>query len=168
MPRRLILTPVVTIAKKESFKALLAFFDYVLTALLFGLLGWIVVADFRYRRIPDRASLPLIGVGLALTGVVSQIGLADRLIGAGVGFLVLWGLGEAFFRLRGVEGLGIGDAKLFAAAGAWLGWQALPAVLLIASVMGLVFAAVMRRRDLAFGPWLAAGFALVWVRVVMG
>ena len=147
---------------------MLVYFAVCLTGLMFGLLGWVVVADFRHRRIPDMASLPLIGVGLMLTGAVSQIGLADRLIGAGVGFLVLWGLGEAFFRLRGVEGLGIGDAKLFAAAGAWLGWQALPPVLLIASVMGLVFAAVTRGRELAFGPWLAAGFALVWLRVVTG
>ncbi len=140
---------------------------YLLTAALAGLLGWIAVVDFRDRRIPDWASLPLIALGLGLSGMASHIPLADRLIGAGVGFLLLWGIGEAFYRWRGVEGLGIGDAKLFAAAGAWLGWQALPGVLLIAAVMGLVFALLTRGRELAFGPWLAAGFALVWAHGVI-
>ena len=138
-------------------------FTYLLSAFLFAVLLWIAVVDFREKRIPDIASLPLIAVGLAVSGLASQIGLADRLIGAGAGFLVLWGIGEAFFRLRGVEGLGIGDAKLFAAAGAWLGWRDLPLVLLIAALMGLAYAGLMRGRELAFGPWLAAGFALCWM-----
>ena len=148
---------------------MLVFFGYMLTAVLFLVLAWIAVVDFRDRRIPDIASLPLIVIGLAISGFASQIGLADRLIGAGVGFLVLWALGAAFYRLRGVEGLGIGDAKLFAATGAWLGWQDLPVVLLMAAVMGLAYAALTRKRVLAFGPWLAAGFALSWLHgLVLG
>ncbi|MEO8241431.1 MAG: A24 family peptidase [bacterium] len=135
---------------------------YFLTVVLAGLLGWIVVVDFRDRRIPDAASLTLIGLGLALSGMASHIPLADRLIGAGAGFLLLWAIGEAFFRWRGVEGLGIGDAKLFASAGAWLGWQDLPVVLLMAAMMGLLFAVLVRGRELAFGPWLAGAIALAW------
>jgi leader peptidase (prepilin peptidase)/N-methyltransferase len=143
------------------------FLKIVLTALLVAVLAWITVTDFRSRRIPDLASLPLIALGLLLSGGVSGLGLADRLMGAGLGFLILWAVGEAFWRLRGVEGLGIGDAKLFGAAGAWLGWQALPVVLLIAAVMGLAFAALTGRRELAFGPWLAAGFALCWGQILL-
>ena len=142
---------------------MLVFFELSLTALLFGVLIWASWVDFRLRRIPDIASLGLVAIGLALSGTVSGLGLADRLVGAGAGFLVLWAVGEVFFRLRGAEGLGIGDAKLFAAAGAWLGWRDLPMVLLLAAVMGLAYAAVLRRRDLAFGPWIAAAFALCWL-----
>ncbi len=141
----------------------------LLTAVLIGACLWIAVEDFRHKRIPDLASLPLILIGLTLSGRASGIPLADRLIGGGAGFLVLWAIGEVMFRLRGAEALGIGDAKLFGAAGAWLGWSALPAVLLIASIMGLAFAASRpgpMQRELAFGPWLAAGFVLNWLWLI--
>jgi prepilin signal peptidase PulO-like enzyme (type II secretory pathway) len=142
-----------------------------MTAGLIAVCIWIAVVDFRTKRIPDIASLPLIAIGLALTGYASRVPLADRLIGAGAGFLLLWGLGEGMFRLGGRDALGIGDAKLFSAAGAWLGWQGLPTVLLIASLMGLAFAALRPRsaeRELAFGPWLAASLVLNWLRLVAG
>ncbi|MES2665532.1 MAG: A24 family peptidase [Pseudomonadota bacterium] len=119
--------------------------------------------DARSLRIPDVISLPLICAGLLLAA--AQPGWQDHLIGAVVGFAVLGGLGEAYFRRTGREGLGLGDAKLFAAAGAWLGWQALPQVLLIAALGGLAFAALRRQTagGIAFGPWLALGFWLVWM-----
>ena len=129
------------------------------TAVLAVWLGAIAVIDARTLRIPDGLSLPLVALGL----VVSQ-DLAGHLIGAGAGFLLMAGFGAAHFRLRGVEGLGLGDAKLFGAAGAWLGWQALPWVLLIGALGGLVWALVTRRSgDLAFGPWLALGFFVCWL-----
>ena len=137
----------------------------ILTFLLLAFCLWICLVDFRERRIPDLASLPLICVGLALTGYATHIALADRLIGTGTGFLVFWAIGEAYFRVRGYEALGLGDAKLFAAAGAWLGWSYLPEVLLFASLMGILFAAFYPQSGkvgLAFGPWLAAGFILTW------
>lgn len=147
----------------------------LLTTGLLALCGWIAVVDLRDRRIPDLASLALLLAGLALSGLASGLPLADRLIGAGAGFLLLWALGEVWFRQRGVEALGIGDAKLFGAAGAWLGWQALPEVLLIAALMGLTFAALRaalrlgpRQADIAFGPWLAAGLLLGWLRLLAG
>jgi leader peptidase (prepilin peptidase) / N-methyltransferase len=81
-----------------------------------------------------------------------------------VGFVLLAVIGEVYFRRKGTEGLGLGDAKLFGAAGAWLGWQALPTVLLIGSVGGLVFALIRGRTDrVAFGPWLALGLWVMWV-----
>lgn len=145
-------------------------FTGILTTALAVVCGWIAIVDFRERRIPDLASLPLIAAGLGLTGLVSGVALADRLIGSGAGFLLLWALGEAYFRLRGQEALGIGDAKLFAAAGAWLGWAALPGVLLSAALMGLAFAALRpgpRQDRLAFGPWLAAGLLLGWLKLIL-
>jgi leader peptidase (prepilin peptidase) / N-methyltransferase len=74
-----------------------------------------------------------------------------------------------FYRLRGEEGLGLGDAKLFAAGGAWLGWQALPPVLLVSAASALLYVVmerVIRRSDerrIAFGPWLSAGIWIVWL-----
>jgi leader peptidase (prepilin peptidase) / N-methyltransferase len=76
-------------------------------------------------------------------------------------------MGEWYFRRYGQEGLGLGDAKLFAAAGAWLGWQALPMALLIAAVSGLVVALALgktaRATPLPFGPALALGFWVTWL-----
>lgn len=154
----------------RSFKMVQVFLTIALTVGLIAVCLWIAVVDFRDQRIPDLASLPLAVCGLALSGAVSGVPLADRLIGAGLGFLLLWAVGEAVFRARGVEALGIGDAKLFGAAGAWLGWTALPMVLLIAAVMGLVYAALRpsaRREGLAFGPWISAGLLVGWLHLVL-
>ena len=119
-------------------------------------------------RIPDAISLPLIAVGLGLAALSPAPALADRLIGAGAGFLLLAALGEGYFRWYRREGLGLGDAKLFGAAGAWLGWQALPWVLLVAAGAALVWAMVARRQGaVAFGPWLALAFWLIWFWAVL-
>ena len=135
-----------------------------LTASLLAV-AWI---DLRSFRIPDTISLPLIVAGLALAALTP--GLPDHLIGAGVGFAVLAAIGEVYFRRTGEEGLGLGDAKLFAAAGAWLGWQALPQVLLIAAGAGLIFALIKGNKGqrIAFGPWLALGFWGVWMANLAG
>ena len=138
------------------------------TALLSGALVAIARIDAATLRIPDALSLPLIAVGLLWAALLPPPAFLHHLIGAATGYLSLALIGEAYFRKTGAEGLGLGDAKLFAAAGAWLGWQALPQVLLIAATCGLIFAVIRRRhpeqpRALAFGPWLALGFWLVWV-----
>ncbi len=138
-----------------------------LTLALMVVLSMIAVVDLRHFRIPDCLSLPLIAAGLILAVTIPVVDAAHHLIGAGVGFLLLAGIGEVYFRRRGVEGLGLGDAKLFAAAGAWLGWSSLPLVLLIAASGGLVQVLLRgkfdRRTAIAFGPWLAAAFWIVWV-----
>ena len=127
----------------------------------------ISVIDLRTFRIPDVLSLPLIVTGLALALIVPNVYPVDHLIGAIAGFALFAGIGEVYFRARNVDGLGLGDAKLFAAAGAWLGWQNLPMVLLIAALGGLAQALLTRttRRDqpLAFGPWIALGFWATWL-----
>lgn len=143
------------------------------TAGLFAVLAVVAVLDARTLRIPDWLSLPLVGLGLAVIWAMPGLApgegvLRDHVIGAAGAYALFAVLGEVMFRRTGQEALGLGDAKLFAAAGAWLGWQALPLVLLIASVAGLLAALIARRffdggRAVAFGPWIALGFATGWL-----
>ena len=130
-------------------------------------LAAIAIIDLRTYRIPDRLSLPLIGLGLAWAFWLGERPWPAHLVGALIGYVSLAGFGAIYYRLRGREGLGLGDAKLFAAGGAWLGWQALPLVLLVASLGALLWAIVLRQNDansvLAFGPWIALGIWIVWL-----
>lgn len=134
------------------------------TIVLFVMLLAISLIDIKSLRIPDKLSLPLIAIGLALAVLNSRTAALDHAIGAAAAFLLFAGLGEVFFRMRGIDGLGLGDAKLFAAAGAWLGWQNLPLVLLLASVGGLIQALLWQKpqAQMAFGPWIALAMGLVW------
>lgn len=135
---------------------------------LTAVLAWIAWIDARQLRIPDGLSLPLIGAGLVVAVLLPGRPLIDHLAGAAVGYAVFALIGAWFFRQRGVEGLGLGDAKLLAAAGAWLGWQALPWVVALGSLGALGFALARpsagRGDPVAFGPWLALAFALVWIK----
>lgn len=137
------------------------------TGVLTVVLCIIAIIDLRTFRIPDLLSLPLIICGFATALWLPLRPFADHLIGAAAGFVIFAAIGLWYWRRTGTEGLGLGDAKLFSAAGAWLGWQALPDVLLIAALGGLAFALVRRRTGrrtaIAFGPWLALGFWAVWV-----
>lgn len=143
----------------------------IFTPMLVLTLVSLAQTDLRERRLPDRLTFPLIAMGLAFSawrvgGVPTQ-----ELIGAGCGFLLFWALGEAHFRLRRAEGLGLGDAKLIAAAGAWLGWRDLPLLVLFAAIGALaaVAAGRLHQREIAFGPWLAAAFLLLWLdRLFLG
>lgn len=138
-------------------------------------LGWallrLAVIDARHLILPDKITLPLIAGGLIAGYALHPAMLPDHLIGAIAGYLALWGVGAAFQVLRGHAGLGLGDAKLFAAAGAWLTWVGLPTVLAIASFAGLALALVSRvvsgpgdkNKPLPFGPPLALGIWLVWL-----
>jgi leader peptidase (prepilin peptidase)/N-methyltransferase len=136
-------------------------------AVLGAALVAIAVIDFRTYRIPDWLSLPLVAAGLAWSTLAEPQRWGAHLVGAALGYGSLAGFGALYFRLRRREGLGLGDAKLFAAGGAWLGWQALPLVLAVAAVAGLVFALATRRwlptAPIAFGPWLALGIWLGWL-----
>lgn len=147
-----------------------------LTGALFANLIAIAVVDLKTFRIPDALSLPLIAAGLVLAWALPDVlrfdtTFADHLVGACAAFLLFAALGEAIHRRTGQEALGLGDAKLFGAAGAWLGWQALPGVLLVASLSGLTAALLIRRKRgasaIAFGPWIALGFIVAWLRVTL-
>jgi leader peptidase (prepilin peptidase)/N-methyltransferase len=138
-------------------------------------LGWCLLAlgatDIASLRLPDLFTLPLVAAGLAVALALPGAPLADHLAGTAGGYLALAALAWAFARWRGFEGLGLGDAKLLAAGGAWLGWMALPSVVLIACAIAFVqvgVAAARRGRaalgqEIAFGAPLAAAIWVVWL-----
>ena len=131
-------------------------------------LAWI---DWRRFLLPDALTLPLILLGLAYAGAFSPEDLPDPLLGAACGYFGLWLVAWLYRRLRGREGIGLGDAKLLGAAGAWVGASGLPSVLAGAAIGGLAAAGALRlaghRLDrhsaLPFGPFLAAAAWLVWL-----
>jgi len=127
---------------------------------------WTMVAlafiDFDTQLLPDDLTLPLLWFGLALNlgGVFAP--LASAVVGAMAGYLSLWAVYWLFKLLTGKEGMGYGDFKLLAAIGAWLGWQALPLVVVVASVAGAVVGCALialgrhrREAPIPFGPYLA-------------
>lgn len=133
-----------------------------------GLLSASVIDAMSYR-LPDPINATLAIAGLVF-GALSGWALAAQLASGAIGFAALWIVGEAYRRLRGRDGIGLGDAKLLGVAGIWLGVEALPTVLLAAAVGALVWVlirAVLRQTApggewIAFGPFLAGGIWLVW------
>ncbi|WP_316677595.1 A24 family peptidase [uncultured Tolumonas sp.] len=139
------------------------------------LLTWVLLAltfiDLDKLLLPDQLTLPLLWIGLLLNLSQQFVPLADAVIGAIAGYMVLWSLYWAFKLLTGKEGMGYGDFKLLAALGAWLGWQSLPLILILSSCVGAVLGItliVMKQQQqgkpMPFGPYLAiAGWiALLW------
>ncbi|MCC5866332.1 MAG: prepilin peptidase [Wenzhouxiangella sp.] len=140
------------------------------------ILTWTLIAatgiDFDHHLLPDQLTLPLLWLGLAINlwlGLFASI--EDAVIGAIAGYGVLWTIFHGFRLLTGKEGMGYGDFKLLAALGAWLGWQALPVIVLLASLVGAVVGVILivaarhgRDIPIAFGPYLAlAGWiAMIW------
>lgn len=131
-------------------------------------LAWI---DWRHMILPDALTLPLVLLGLAVRGVLTPEDLGDPVLGVICGYLGLRGVAWVYRRLRGREGLGRGDAKLLAAAGAWVGASGLPGVLFAAAIAALAAAGGMmlagnrvdRHTALPFGPFLAVATWLVWL-----
>lgn len=128
--------------------------------------------DIDTLLLPDQLTLPLMwaGILLAVFGI-SPISLQDAVLGAMAGYLSLWIVFQLFKLLTGKEGIGYGDFKLLAALGAWLGWQSLPMLILLASVAGAIGGIMMMKfkqanndTPLSFGPYLAvAGWiCLLW------
>ncbi len=140
------------------------------------ILSWsficLIFIDIDHMLLPDDITLPLLWLGilLALTGT-GPVTLFDAVIGAMAGYLVLWLVFWGFKLITGKEGMGYGDFKLLAVIGAWLGWQILPVVILLSSVIGaltgltmIAFFGGQRDKPIPFGPYLAgAGWvALIW------
>ena len=127
-------------------------------------------ADVHTLRLPDLLTLPLMGAGLLMAWLMGWAPLWWRGLSAAAAFLLLYAVELAYLRLRGRRGLGRGDAKLFAASGAWLGAEGLAIVLLWAcgtALMSILLAACFGHRltpttKLPFGPFLALGTWLVW------
>lgn len=150
-------------------------FGFSLAALGALLLTWSLIAlsfiDYDHQLLPDDITLPLLWLGLGLNLAGTYVSLSSAVIGAFAGYLSLWLVYQGFKLLTGREGMGYGDFKLFAAFGAWLGWQQLPLVILLSSFLGALIGLgfiLLRGRDrslpIPFGPFLclAGWVALLW------
>jgi leader peptidase (prepilin peptidase)/N-methyltransferase len=139
------------------------------------LLSWSLLClsfiDLDRQLLPDLITLPVLWIGLFLSLFAIFTDTASSLLGAMFGYLSLWSVYHVFRLVTGKEGMGHGDFKLLALLGAWLGWDKLPAVVLLSSLAGAVIGIGMivamkhdRRVPIPFGPYLAiAGWiALVW------
>lgn len=138
-----------------------------------ALFCWLLLApailDARCYWLPDRLTAILAVAGLAAGGLLSGVPILHRLIGGAAGFCALALVAQGYRRLRSREGLGQGDAKLLGAIGLWTGWAALPVIVVIASLVGLVVAAFERRgpmHPVAFGGLLALG-AAAWAAAML-
>jgi leader peptidase (prepilin peptidase)/N-methyltransferase len=146
-------------------------FDAAAGAVLASVLIVLTVIDVRSFRLPDALTLPLTVLGIGFAQVLGWASWSDRVFAAAVGFLLLFVARALYYRVRGRQGLGLGDAKLFAAAGAWTGLEGLAGVLLSGCILALMCVGglamtgrqVSARVALPFGPFLAAGIWLVWL-----
>jgi len=139
------------------------------------LLTWSLIAltfiDLDHQLLPDKITLPLVWLGLLfnLFGIFTDI--SSSVIGAIAGYLSLWSVYHLFRLITGKEGMGYGDFKLLAALGAWMGWQLLPMIVLLSSLVGAIVGISLillrnHQRDIPipFGPYLAAAgwLAFLW------
>jgi len=129
------------------------------------------VIDLKTTLLPDLLTQPLLwaGVLIALIGHGSTVSLENAILGAVFGYLALWSVYWVFKLITGKEGMGYGDFKLLAALGAWLGWKALPLVVLLSAGVGTVVGIGMilflshdRRIPIPFGPYLASAGLLAY------
>jgi leader peptidase (prepilin peptidase)/N-methyltransferase len=139
----------------------------------------ISLIDYDHQLIPDSIVIPLAWAGLLLSLFHPVAGSdtlfippRDAIIGAVAGYLSLWSVYQIFKLITGKEGMGYGDFKLLAALGAWLGWQALPMIILMSAVVGAIVGIALilfRGRDrqlpIPFGPYLAAAG---WITMLWG
>lgn len=152
----------------------LSIFGFTWLGLAVLLYAWTLLAltfiDYDTQLLPDQLTLPLLWLGLITNLFGGFTDLVSAIIGAIAGYLFLWSTYWAFKLITGKEGMGYGDFKLYAAIGAWLGWQVLPAVILIASIVGLLYAMFtwltgnrQSAQPIPFGPFLAVSG---WVSLV--
>ena len=150
---------------------------WIVKSLLVLALLYLAYIDWQTLRLPNAITLPLIFLGITFN-LISDLRLttlSSAFIGALLGYASLWALNAGYRLLKNRNGIGMGDAKLLAALGAWLGWGALPSVLLIASATGIVGGLVwlqLRGHQLQqafpFGPFLviAGIIELLWPQLI--
>lgn len=161
-----------------AFVTLLSFWwmDEPLTAAATVVAGWLLlvlsIIDFRRLWLPDVLTYTLLWLGLLLNCFSLFVPPDQAIFGAVAGYALLWLPGFVFRYLTGKEGIGQGDFKLLACAGAWLGPFALPKLLLVAALCGLIFALGLRLSGkwqsgsaISFGPWLGLSF---WLSLLYG
>jgi leader peptidase (prepilin peptidase)/N-methyltransferase len=140
---------------------------------------WFLIAmtfiDADTQLLPDDLTLPLLWGGLIVNMYGAFTTLENAVIGAAAGYLALWSVYWLFKLITGKEGMGYGDFKLLAALGAWMGWNMLPIIILLSSLVGaavgitlIVTSKMNKSKPIPFGPYLAAaGFiALIWGREI--
>lgn len=150
-------------------------FGFGWAALFAVVLTWALIAmsfiDFDHQLLPDDITLPFLWLGMLLSLFGLFTNTSSAIIGAVAGYLSLWLVYQVFKLATGKEGMGYGDFKLFALFGAWLGWQTLPLILLLSSLVGaavgitlILFRGRDRQLPIPFGPYLAAAgwIALLW------
>jgi len=132
--------------------------------------------DIDHQLLPDNLTLPLLWGGIVVNLWSVHTDLPSSVIGAIAGYLILWSIYHVFRLLTGKEGMGYGDFKLLGALGAWMGWQMLPLIVLLSSVVGALVGLVLmgtgrlkRDRPMPFGPFIAAAgwIALIWGRDII-
>lgn len=156
------------------------YFGYGIAALAGMGLTWSLIAlsfiDFDRQLLPDDITLPLLWAGLLLNVFAVFTPLSSAVIGAASGYVFLWLVYQVFKRVTGKEGMGYGDFKLYAALGAWLGWQSLPLIILLSSLVGAIMGIAFilffgrdRQLPIPFGPFLcvAGWIALLWDDTLM-
>ena len=144
-------------------------------ALLGIVVTWFLVSmtmiDIDHQLLPDSLTLPLMWIGLLAALLPVFADLRESVIGAAAGYMILWSVYQLFKMVTGKEGMGYGDFKLLAALGALLGWQALPVIILLSSLVGAfvgigIIAVTGRDKNIPipFGPYLAAAgwIAMIW------
>jgi leader peptidase (prepilin peptidase)/N-methyltransferase len=143
-------------------------FACILTFALVALTG----IDLDEMLLPDQLTLPLLWLGLLINLNHTFASPTDAIIGAAAGYLSLWSIFWLFKLLTGKEGMGYGDFKLLAVFGAWLGWQMLPLVILLSSLVGAVvgISLIITKRHqqgnpIPFGPYIAAAG---WIALLFG
>ena len=122
----------------------------------------------RHMLLPDCLTQPLLWTGLMFHALFRTLPLTDAIYGAVAGYLSLWLVYWAFRLLTGREGLGYGDFKLLAALGAWCGWQALPSIVLIAALGGIIMHCLLKPFEnknnlISFGPYIAFSGLVVFI-----
>jgi leader peptidase (prepilin peptidase)/N-methyltransferase len=158
--------PIVELVTGLMTLALAGFFDFSPALLGAVLLTWSLIAltmiDVDHQLLPDDITLPLMWLGLLFNLQTTYVSLSDAVIGAMAGYLILWTIYWIFKLLTGREGMGYGDFKLLAALGAWVGWQMLPEIILLSSLVGAICGITLmlvKRRGkeipIPFGPYLA-------------
>ena len=146
-----------------------AYFGYSILALFAMLAIWLLIAmsfiDLDTTLLPDTLTLPFLWLGLIASTINPEISPTDAIWGAVFGYLSLWSVFWGFKLLTGKDGMGYGDFKLLAGIGAWVGWQHLPTVILLSSLVGALIGGLLvwrhknRALQIPFGPYLAvAGF----------
>lgn len=167
--------PLVEIISGILSVCVIAHFGITLTALAALGLSWTLIAlcviDLKHMLLPDDITLPILWLGVLLSLENTFVSPAQSILGAVCGYLAFWSVYHLFKLLTHKEGMGYGDFKLLAMLGAWFGWQSLPLIIFLSSLIGaivglslIVFAKHNQQMPIPFGPYLAtAGWAtLIW------